>query len=749
MRKLLGAIGFGLLSMGSLYAQSVGLVAAQPVTFTLPANGYTTSVHFDVPADATRFKVTLESDADVDVDLFLRYGNAFSALNAYGRPHGFDGLQQQSHYHSVGSTDEEFIAIGKSNYRPIRAGRWHLAVFNFATAPVDARLKVEYFTGGPTPVVFDVRFDLPDAECDIAPWNDPTSVAPVGGNPGTTLGAQRRNAVLESVRQLSAGLDSETPISVRACWKDFPASTGGGATLAAASPSDFTIDDQSFVFSSGESFRPAAFLPEKYAFYAAAPAARLGGSSACRIRGGSCTEFTDLEVFYNKRIGQAGVLGGAQFYLGYGAAPAGRLDFVGVSVHELGHGLGFASLVSVTSGAKPLGRDDIFTRQIVDNRVSPMPQLTSISDADRVAAITSLSGLSWIDERAANSPLNTQTSFPGVLMYAPNPVQTGSSLSHLTDTYSGELMTPRLNLSFGSRQLGLAVPMLYAVGWDPSPTTFPVAPAPYAGLWFERDRNGHGIDFQRMYTDAAGFDIYSLLFYTYDANGRPEWFIAIGPLVDGVFAAALDSAENSLVRYRYQGVSQQQAVPAESGKIHIDFNQARNSPACNDGTVRSSTSLLGMMRWNLAGTSGAWCIEELIPAAQRLAPDLTGTWYGGAADSGWGSSVATAALPNSRSLLFSTLYYPDANGAGRWGFVSTDNYQAGQSLPVFERRGYCRTCTESIVDTQIGTLTANFVSPVQGQAGTNRIGFDVTYGGTEGGRFTRNNVPYELLSVPQ
>ncbi len=749
MRKLLGAFGLALLSAGTAHAQSVGLIDAQPVTFTLPANGYTTSVHFDVPAGATRFKVTLESDSEVDVDLFLRHGNAFSSVNAYGRPQSFDSLQQQSQYHSVGSSDEEFIAVGKSNYRPIRAGRWHLAVFNFAAAPTDARLKVEYFTGGATPVVFDVRFDLPDEECDVAPWNDATSVAPVGGNPGTTLGAQRRNAVLESVRQLAAGLDSESPISVRACWKDFPAGTGGSATLAAASPSDFMIDDQSLVFSSGGNFRPAAFLPDKYAFYSSAPAARLGGSSACRIRGGSCTDVTDMEIFYNKRIGQAGVLGGAQFYLGYGAAPAGRLDFVGVSVHELGHGLGFVSLVSVSSGAKPLGRDDIFSRQIIDNRVFPMPTFSSLNDAGRQELITSVSGVSWIDARAANSPLNTQSSYPGVLMYAPNPVQPGSSLSHLTDTYSGQLMTPRLNLSLGSRQLGLAVPMLYAVGWDPAPTTFPVAPAPYAGLWFERDRNGHGIDFQRVYTDAAGFDIYSLLFYTYDASGRPEWFIAVGPLVDGVFAASLDSADKGLVRYRYQGLNTLQAVAAESGQIHIDFNQARNSPACNDGTVRSSTSLLGMMRWNLAGTSGAWCMEELIPATQRRAPDLTGTWYGGAADSGWGSSVATAALPSDRRLLFSTLYYPDANGAGRWAFVSTDNYQPGQSLPVFERRGYCRTCTESIVDTQIGTMTTSFTSPVQGQAGANRIGFDVTYGGPEGGRFTRSNVPYELLSVPQ
>ncbi len=757
MRSSLSLAALLLLSSHAAHAQSVGLVAGQSTAFTLPATGYTTSLHFDVPAEATRFKVELLTDTpNVDTDLFLRYGNAFSAQNAYGRAQTYDDLLDQSQYHSVGSTGEEFITIGRSNYRPIKAGRWHLSVLNFAAVPVNARLKVEYFTTGPTPVQFDVRFDLPGEGCDVAPWNDVTAASPVGGNPGTTRGAQRRNALLEAVRQLAAGLDSESPISIRACWDDQTVSASG-ATLAAAAPNDFMIDDRSLVFSNGSTYPPAAFLPEKYAFYSSAPGARLGGSSACRIRGGSCTDVTDMEITFNRRIGEASVLNGAQFYFGYGAVPAGRLDFVGVSVHELGHGLGFLSLVSVQGsanapqGSKALGRDDIFARQIIDSTSGVNRPFLQLTDAERVSAMTSLSGLSWIDSRAVNSPMNIPTGFPGILMFAPNPIQPGSSLSHLSDYYTGQLMTPRLNLALGSRQLGLAVPMLYAVGWDPQPTTFPVSPAPFAGLWFERDRNGHGIDFQRIYTDAAGFDIYSLIFYTYDNAGNPEWYIGVGPLIDGAFVASLDAAGNSLIRYRYVGgASPQQAVAAQSGQIRIDFNQASKSPACNDGTNRAGAGLLGMMRWTLGGVTGAWCMEELIPAGLRTPADLTGTWFGGAADAGWGSSVATAARPNAQSFLFSTLYYPDSTGAGRWAFVNSENYAPGQVLPVLERRGYCRTCpATAITDTQVGTMTVNLSQPTQGQPGPNRFGFDLTYGGTEGGRFTRSNVPYELLSVPQ
>lgn len=734
-----------------LAAQSVGLVPGQSTAFTLPASAYTTALHFDVPSGATSIKVELESDTpNVDLDLFLRYGNAFSSQTAYGRPMDFDSLQEQAQYFAVSGGDNEAIALGRSNYRPVREGRWHLSVLNFATIAVNARIKVEISNAAPQPVQFDVRFDLAAANCDIAPWNDPTPATPVGGNPGTTLGQQRRNAMIEALRQLGTGFDSETPITVRACWDALPVDTGGRTTLAAASPDDFVIADRSLVFSDGSTFRPAAFLPDKYAFYAAAPAARLAGTRACSLRGGDCADSTDMTIVYNRRIGESGVLGGAKFHLGYNAAPAGSLDFVGVSVHELGHGLGFASLVRLTApvGAKPLGRDDMFSRQIVDNRSSPNRPFVALTDAERADVMVSLSGLSWIDERAANSPLNPVTGFPGVLLYAPNPIRTGSSLSHLDSSYFNELMTPTLN-NQGTRQLGLAVPMLYAVGWDPAPSTFPIAPAPYAGLWYDRDRDAHGVDFQRIYTDAAGFDIYSLIFYTYDANGRPEWYIAIGPLVDGVFNAALDAAGNSLVRYRYLGLSSQQPVAAESGQVMLDFNQASKSPACNDGTSRPGAGLLGVLRYTLGGVSDAWCMEELIQTGGRPGDDLTGTWYAGNSDSGWGSSVATAAAGTNQRLLFSTLYYPDSTGAGRWAYVSSGNYQPGQALPVFERRGYCRTCTASTSDVQIGTLTPSLLQATQGVAGGNRMSFDVTYGGTEGGRFTRSDVPYEMLSVPQ
>src|SRR5713101_2126677 len=54
--------------------------------------------------------------------------------------------------------------------------------------------------------------------------NDPTPVAPVGGNPGTTLGAQRLNAFQAAAGLWGAHLDSSVEIRVGANFDPLPCS---------------------------------------------------------------------------------------------------------------------------------------------------------------------------------------------------------------------------------------------------------------------------------------------------------------------------------------------------------------------------------------------------------------------------------------------------------------------------------------------------------------------------------------------
>src|SRR5712691_6915599 len=56
-------------------------------------------------------------------------------------------------------------------------------------------------------------------------FNDPTPVAPVGGNPGTTLGQQRLNAFQLAANIWGATLVSNTTITVGADWQPLSCSS--------------------------------------------------------------------------------------------------------------------------------------------------------------------------------------------------------------------------------------------------------------------------------------------------------------------------------------------------------------------------------------------------------------------------------------------------------------------------------------------------------------------------------------------
>src|SRR6476619_4002248 len=65
-------------------------------------------------------------------------------------------------------------------------------------------------------------------------FNDPTPVAPVGGNPGTTLGQQRMNVYRYVADIWEKNLDSNVTITVNAGWEPLTC-TATTATLGSAS----------------------------------------------------------------------------------------------------------------------------------------------------------------------------------------------------------------------------------------------------------------------------------------------------------------------------------------------------------------------------------------------------------------------------------------------------------------------------------------------------------------------------------
>lgn len=162
-------------------------------------------------------------------------------------------------------------------------------------------------------------------------FNDPTPVAPVGGNPGTTLGAQRLNAFQFAANRWGATLTSTSPIFVFAVFDPLPCTPTSAVLGAAGTWSVF-------------------------ANFPGAPAANTWYHSALadKVAGGDLDPGEpDIIAQFNVNLGQAGCFTGSFFYLGLdNSAPAGQPDLVAVLLHEFGHGLGFAAVTSGNTGVR-------------------------------------------------------------------------------------------------------------------------------------------------------------------------------------------------------------------------------------------------------------------------------------------------------------------------------------------------------------------------------------------------------------
>lgn len=159
-------------------------------------------------------------------------------------------------------------------------------------------------------------------------FNDPTPVAPVGGNAGTTLGQQRMIAYRYAADLWGKALDSKVTITVSAGWEALYCTPTTGY-LGTAGPNNLWHDFPGA--------RPGTWYP-------AALANKIAGVNLAAAQPDDGTGYgnADIKAQFNINLGQPGCVDGAFFYLGLdGQGGAGRTDLVEVLLHELGHGLGF------------------------------------------------------------------------------------------------------------------------------------------------------------------------------------------------------------------------------------------------------------------------------------------------------------------------------------------------------------------------------------------------------------------------
>jgi hypothetical protein len=215
-------------------------------------------------------------------------------------------------------------------------------------------------------------------------FNDPTPVAPVGGNTGTTLGQQRLIALQHAATLWGAQLDSTVVIDVLATVDPLTCTATAG-TLAAAGANTVWSDSPN--------------IPRLSTWYGAALANKYAGFDLYTVTDDPDPEnHTDIRVFVNSNLGQASCLGGTPFYLGLDNNHGTAVDLVAVLLHELAHGLGFQTYTSTATGAQidagTGGLPSIYDYFLRDNTTGKTWDV--MTNAERVASAINTRQLAWI-----------------------------------------------------------------------------------------------------------------------------------------------------------------------------------------------------------------------------------------------------------------------------------------------------------------------------------------------------------------
>ena len=295
--------------------------------------------------------------------------------------------------------------------------------------------------------------------------NDPTPAAPVGGNPGTTIGQQRMNVFLKAADFWSGILPGNVEIRIDASFSPLTCSKST-AVLGGTSPNYAESD-----FAGG-------ILPGVW--YVVAEASQLAGYDLEPGNSYMTTQF-------NSMLGQPGCLDGNFFYYGFDAnTPANNVNLLTVTLHEFAHGLGFLSLADESTGAlfgasQGQPQPDIFDAFVYDTTAKKSWN-DMATDAERQASAINTGNLVWNGPAANAAGAAYLVNRAGMnvngqmLLYAPNPVQVGSNVSHWdTSCIPNLLMEPIINsdLPIG---VDITPDALRDIGWW---GTSPIGPTYY------------------------------------------------------------------------------------------------------------------------------------------------------------------------------------------------------------------------------------------------------------------------------
>ena len=266
----------------------------------------------------------------------------------------------------------------------------------------------------------------------------------------------------------------------------------------------------------------------------------------------------------------------------------------------------------------------------------------------------------------------------------------------------------KLRLTTDRDMDGLSDSLEISQGSDPTDSAS-TSLRPRRGLWFNPLRSGHGMDVQ-----TSGSNMY-VLWYTYNSDGSPHWYLAVGP--------KSEQWSGDLNQHTWNHETREVEIETV-GTVSMNFHDARNAT----------------MTWQIGENSGEEPFQYFNFSNEATVHNFTGTYYD-PQDIGWGMT-----LDSQGGSQVALIYYYDQSGQSRWAIGTTSNSQQSNFV-VSSYQGFCTGC--ELVEPQgqvIGELSLQAANDwYQNRQLT--IDLDIKYPG-DTQSWTAESLSFEALSDP-